>query len=69
MKSAARGAALTTTVQPAASAGASERTNRISGAFQGTMIATTPAASCVISERTPGAGSTTRPAALRAMPA
>ncbi len=36
---------LTATVLPAESAGASDRTNRATGAFQGTMIATTPAGS------------------------
>jgi hypothetical protein len=36
---------LTATVLPAESAGASDRTNRATGAFHGTMIATTPAGS------------------------
>jgi hypothetical protein len=43
-------AALITTVQPAASAGASDRMSRITGAFQGTMMPATPAGSRLICE-------------------
>ena len=48
------GAGLITVVQPAASAGASERASSVTGAFHGTMIAATPAASRFIIEKLPG---------------
>jgi len=62
------GAGLITTVQPAASAGPSERTRRVTGAFHGTMIAATPAASRFIVEKLPGAVSIVRPRMVRASP-
>lgn len=62
-------AGLTIAVQPAASAGASERTSNTAGAFHGTMIATTPAASRSIVDIVPGSGSSTCPAIWRARPA
>mgnify|MGYP003512180575 CR=1 FL=1 len=63
------GAGLTTAVQPAASAGASARTSRTAGAFQGTMMAATPAGSRSIVENTPGSTSSTWPGTWRASPA
>jgi len=62
-------AGLTIAVQPAARAGASERTSSTAGAFHGTMIAATPAASRSIVDIVPGSGSSTCPAIWRASPA
>jgi hypothetical protein len=62
-------AGLITVVHPAASAGARDRTRSVTGAFHGTMIAATPAASRVIIEKAPGAGSKVRPTTVRARPA
>ena len=45
--SGASGGGLTTTVQPAASAGATFHADSVTGAFQGTMAATTPTGSLV----------------------
>jgi hypothetical protein len=44
---------LTTTVQPAANAGASFQLVRVSGEFHGVMIATTPLASYLVYAKTP----------------
>ena len=49
--SGAHSGGLTTTVLPAASAGPMRQVASISGAFQGVMIATTPAGSNVIRSR------------------
>jgi hypothetical protein len=63
------GAGLITVVQPAASAGASERTRSVTSAFHGTMMAATPAGSRCSSEMFPGAVSSVRPVMLRVRPA
>jgi len=52
-------AGLTMAVHPAARAGARDRTSSTAGAFHGTMIAATPAASRNIVEMVPGSGSMT----------
>ncbi|MNE58364.1 hypothetical protein D3C80_1533870 [compost metagenome] len=60
---------LTTTAQPAASAGAKERTARMTGEFQGTIIPATPIGWRRITERLPGFGNVARPASVRAIAA
>ena len=62
-------AGLVITVQPAASAGATDRTISVTGAFQGTMTEATPEASRVMRLILPGALSKVRPKTFRAMPA
>ena len=63
------GAGLTTTLQPAASAGATDRTSSVTGAFQGTMTDATPDGSRVIKLILPGPLSKVRPNTFRATPA
>ena len=62
-------AGLMTVVQPAASAGARDRIRSVTGAFHGTMIPATPAASRWKSDMLPGAVSCIVPRMLRASPA
>src|SRR6185437_8745068 len=50
-----RSAVLSTTVQPAASAGPIFQPAKVIGKFQGTTAATTPAGSCVTSASSPSA--------------
>jgi hypothetical protein len=60
---------LITAVQPAASAGASDRIRSVTGAFHGTMTPATPAASRWNSDMAPGAVSCIVPRMVRASPA
>ena len=63
------GAGFITTAHPAASAGATERTRSVIGAFHGTITETTPDGSRVIRLSLPSPLSKVRPKTLRATPA
>jgi hypothetical protein len=56
----------TALVQPAASAGASERTTSTTGEFQGTMMPATPAGWRSVCPYTPGETSAVRPESVSA---
>jgi hypothetical protein len=63
------GRRFSTAVQPAASAGASERAAMPSGKFQGTMCAVTPKGSRSVKSTKPGPSGIVAPSILSAAPA